>query len=134
MQPVFDATWGGTDRMYAARLGARAGRLNRFAELASAGVPFAFGSDAPVTALGPWPAVWAAVRPSDPAQGIGFDAAFSAHTEGGWSAAGRPGLVLVANSPATLAIWSHEPAPGETPACLATLRDGVVIHDSGLHS
>jgi predicted amidohydrolase YtcJ len=134
MQPVFDATWGGPERMYAARLGSRADRLNRFADLAAAGVPLAFGSDAPVTPLGPWPAIWAAVAPSDPTAGIPFEAAFAAHTVGGWRAAGRTGGVIEAGAPATIAIWSHEPAPGETPRCLATLRDGQTVHDAGLLS
>ena len=50
MQPAFDAEWGGDDGMYAQRLGAdRARGLNRFADLAAAGVPLAFGSDTPVT-------------------------------------------------------------------------------------
>jgi predicted amidohydrolase YtcJ len=138
MQPMFDGHWGGPDRMYAARLGPRAGQLNRFADLAAAGVSLAFGSDAPVTALGPWPAVWAAVTPSDPAAGIGFDEAFAGHTAGGWHAAGQAGGVLSVGAPATFAIWSREPAVGEVPECLATVRDGRPIHnllqDRGLHS
>ncbi len=87
MQPCFDALWGGPDGMYAQRLGpGRAGELNRFAELAAAGVPLAFGSDAPVTELGPWAAVRAAAEPSDPAAAISTAAAFAAHTR----AAGGP--------------------------------------------
>ena len=71
MQPCFDALWGGPDRMYAQRLGSeRAAELNRFAELAAAGVPLAFGSDSPVTELGPWAAVRAAAEPCDPAAAI----------------------------------------------------------------
>ncbi|NBQ43085.1 MAG: amidohydrolase, partial [Mycobacteriaceae bacterium] len=55
MQPGFDARWGGENGMYARRLGAtRAARLNPLALLASAGVPLAFGSDSPVTAVDPW--------------------------------------------------------------------------------
>ena len=39
MQPVFDALWGGGEGMYATRLGAsRASTMNRFADLAGAGV------------------------------------------------------------------------------------------------
>lgn len=50
VQPAFDAAWGGEDGMYADRLGAdRARTLNPFAALLKAGVPLAFGSDAPVT-------------------------------------------------------------------------------------
>ncbi len=70
VQPAFDAAWGGPDGMYAHRLGAeRARGLNRFAELAAAGVPLAFGSDAPVTPLDPWGAVRAAAYPSRPGGG-----------------------------------------------------------------
>ena len=55
MQPAFDAAWGGPDGMYATRLGAgRAAALNPLADLATAGVPLAFGSDSPVTPVDPW--------------------------------------------------------------------------------
>jgi predicted amidohydrolase YtcJ len=127
--------------MYAQRLGAaRAARLNRFAELAAAGVPLAFGSDAPVTELGPWAAVRAAVHPSDPAAGIAAAAAFDAHTRAGWHAAGRDGEgVLVPGAPATFAVWATSgPDPldlgadGELPRCLATVRRGTAIFDAGL--
>ncbi|MDT4928604.1 MAG: hypothetical protein QOF92_1471 [Pseudonocardiales bacterium] len=157
MQPVFDALWGGPNGMYAARLGAaRARRLNRFADLDAAGVPFVFGSDAPVTELGPWAAVRAAAYPSDPAAAITPQAAFTAHTEAGGRAAGRDGEgVLAPGRPATFAVWrAGEPvadtgqpaadaavsglpdiAPGrELPVCLATVRSGRPIFDAGLLS
>ena len=71
MQPAFDATWGGPGGMYAARLGeSRALGLNRFADLAAAGAPLAFGSDSPVTPLAPWAAVRAAAYPFDPSAAI----------------------------------------------------------------
>jgi hypothetical protein len=161
MQPVFDAAWGGSAGMYATRLGTeRAGGLNRFAALAAAGVPLAFGSDAPVTALGPWDAVRAAVHPHDATAALSPRAAFTAHTRAGWRAAGRDNVGLLApGAPATLAVWqagelrvaapdervarwSTDPraavpglpdvAPGaELPQCLATVRDGAVIFDAG---
>ena len=143
MQPCFDAEWGGDHRMYAERLGAdRARQLNRFADLASAGVPLAFGSDAPVTELGPWAAVRAAVHPSDPDAAISAPAAFAAHTAGGWRAAGRPDPgVLVPGAPATFAVWDasadelFDLAPGtELPRCRATVLSGTPIYDTGLHS
>jgi predicted amidohydrolase YtcJ len=141
LQPCFDAEWGGEDGMYAKRLGPdRARRLNRFAELAAAGVPMAFGSDAPVTELGPWAAVRAAVHPSDPSAAISAPAAFAAHTAGGWAASGRrdPG-VLVPGAPATFAVW--DVAGGELfdlgpehdlPTCRATVLKGEPIFDTGL--
>jgi predicted amidohydrolase YtcJ len=141
VQPCFDALWGGPDRMYAERLGAeRAGRLNRFAELAAAGVPLAFGSDSPVTELGPWAAVRAAVHPSDPAAALTLPAALAAHTAGGWRAAGRVGEgLLEVGAPATFAVW-RTAAPlvaglpdlaAEVPHCLRTVRQGTAIFDAG---
>lgn len=143
MQPCFDAEWGGDDGMYVERLGAdRARRLNRFADLAAAGVPLAFGSDAPVTELGPWAAVRAAVHPHNPAAAISATAAFAAHTVGGWRVAGRPDPgVLVPGAPATFAVWDasgdglFDVAPGtELPRCRATVLRGSPIYDTGLLS
>jgi predicted amidohydrolase YtcJ len=107
VQPGFDAAWGGTDGMYAERLGAeRAATLNPFAALASAGVPLAFGSDAPVTPLGPWEAVRAAVYHRTPAHRLAPRAAFAAHTRGGWRALHHDDTgVLVPGAPAHLAVW-----------------------------
>ena len=53
VQPMFDGLWGGADGMYAARLGERWRQTNPFGALAEAGVSLAFGSDSPVTPLGP---------------------------------------------------------------------------------
>jgi Predicted metal-dependent hydrolase with the TIM-barrel fold len=141
VQPCFDALWGGPDGMYARRLGARrAGALNRFAELAAAGVPLAFGSDSPVTEVGPWAAVRAAVRPSDPANALTPASAFDAHTRGGWRAARRDGGVLAVGAPATFAVWQAGPLDAgglpdldaELPTCLATVVHGEPVHDTGL--
>jgi predicted amidohydrolase YtcJ len=145
VQPGFDELWGGPNGMYADRLGAdRALELNRFADLAAAGVPLAFGSDAPVTELGPWAAVRAAVHPTGAGAGISVQSAFAAHTRGGWRAAGRGEEgVLTAGSPATFAVWQHDglreglPDIGpdaQLPACLATVLRGEPIHDAGLLS
>jgi len=90
MQPMFDAAWGGPDGLYAHRLGAgRAAPMNNFAALAAAGVALAFGSDAPVTQVGPWAAVQAAVHHRTPGSGLSPRSAFTAHTRGGHRAAGR---------------------------------------------
>lgn len=133
MQPAFDATWGGERGMYAQRLGAdRAQALNRFAELHAAGVPLAFSSDAPVTRLGPWAAIRAAMAPHDRSAGIPGAVAFGAHTAGGWQAARRPGGVLRAGAAATFAVWDvpefgpdglPDLGAGE-PACLRTVVAG----------
>ncbi len=162
MQPMFDALWGGPDGMYAQRLGAdRAERLNRFGDLVTAGAVLAFGSDAPVTPIGPWAAVRAAVLHRTPGAGLTGRAAFSAHTRGGWRAAGQPGTgVLAPGAPAHVAIWaagrtvvqapdarvagwSTDPRSGTPelpelgadlplPTCLRTMVHGVVVHDTGV--
>jgi predicted amidohydrolase YtcJ len=142
VQPCFDAAWGGADGMYAQRLGAeRAARLNRFADLAAAGVPLAFGSDAPVTDLGPWAAVRAAVHPTDPSAAVAAAVAFDAHAAGGHRAAGRAELgVLLPGAAATFAVWHaagerllDSVAPdSELPTCLATVLNGRPVFDAGL--
>jgi predicted amidohydrolase YtcJ len=159
VQPVFDAWWGGPDGLYAERLGAeRAASMNRFSDLASAGVPLALGSDSPVTPFAPWEALRACAYHHDPAQRISVRAAFLAHTRGACRAAGQDGGgVLVPGSPATLAVWSPSDlvvqapddrvqawstdprsgtpglpdlAPGVTPPrCLRTVVRGRVVHD-----
>ncbi|MFC1416065.1 amidohydrolase [Streptacidiphilus cavernicola] len=108
VQPAFDAAWGGPDGMYAARLGAdRAAAMNPFAAMVRAGVPLAFGSDAPVTALDPWGAVRAAAFHRTPGHRISVRAAFTAHTRGGWRALGRDDAgVLVPGAPASYAVWA----------------------------
>jgi predicted amidohydrolase YtcJ len=139
VQPAFDASWGGPAGMYVDRLGPeRAVRLNRFAELAAAGVPLAFGSDSPVTPLAPWPAIRAAVHPADPSAALTPRAAFAAHTRAGWRAAGRDGEgALTPGSPATFAVWRAgelpDMSPGsEPPDCVHTVVRGVTIFDAGL--
>lgn len=123
VQPRFDATWGGRDRMYAERLGPdRGSGLNPYATLAAAGMTLAFGSDAPVTPVDPWATVRAAVEHRTPGQGLDRDVALAAHTRGGWAAAGEPGGVLATGEPATFAVWQDE-------TCLRTVLDGKTIYE-----
>jgi predicted amidohydrolase YtcJ len=108
VQPAFDAAWGGTSGMYAARLGTeRAMTLNPFAEMAAAGLSMALGSDSPVTPVAPWEAVRACVNHRNPQQRISARSAFLAHTRGGWRAAGIDDRgFLDLGQPASFAIWS----------------------------
>ena len=158
VQPAFDAAWGGPEGMYAARLGAeRAAAMNPFAAMVRAGVPLAFGSDAPVTPLDPWGTVRAAAFHRTPAHRISVRAAFTAHTRGGWRALGRDDAgVLVPGAPASYAVWaptdlvvqapdervsnwSTDPRSGvpglpdltpggPLPHCLATVVNGRTVH------
>jgi predicted amidohydrolase YtcJ len=160
MQPMFDHLWGGSDSLYAQRLGAeRATPMNAFASLNRAGVALAFGSDAPVTALGPWAAVRAAAHHHTESERITVRAAFNAHTRGGWRAARRdeggvialgapaslavwdvPGDLLVQTPDARVAAWSTDPRAGvpqlpdlhpdvDLPTCVMTIVHGVVAHE-----
>lgn len=160
VQPAWAAAWGGPGGMWATRLGAaRAGNMAPVADLVGAGIPVAFGSDAPVTALDPWQAVRAAVWHDDESQRVTGRAAFRAHAAGGWRLAGLEAGgagELVVGAPAHLAVWkaesygvhergrpSWEPAPTRRdpllpslhpdvapPVCLQTVRAGVAIHDT----
>jgi predicted amidohydrolase YtcJ len=158
VQPGFDALWGGDADMYADRLGAdRALTLNPFASLVAAGVPLAFGSDAPVTPFDPWATIRAAAYHHVAAQRLTVRGAFTGHTRGGWRAAHRDDAgVLVPDAPATYAVWragdlvvqtpderiaawSTDPRAGvpglpdlspeaPLPVCLQTVVGGRVVH------
>ena len=161
VQPAFDAAWGGEEGMYVARLGAeRARAMNPFAAMVRAGVPLAFGSDAPVTPLDPWGTVRAAAFHRTPGHRVSVRAAFTAHTRGGWRALGRDDAgVLVPGAPASYAVWaptdlvvqapdervanwSTDPRSGvpglpdltpggPVPQCLATVVRGRTAHLAG---
>ena len=111
VQPAFDALWGGPDGLYEHRLGTLGRALNRFGSFAAAGIPLAFGSDAPVTAVDPWAGVRAAVLHNDPEQRISARAAFAAHTRGAHRSAfddvhvAEQLGVLAPGSPASFALW-----------------------------
>jgi len=155
MQPVFDELWGGDGGLYDVRLGrTRMQMMNPFGDIARAGVPLSFSSDAPVTPLGPWRAIKAAVEHRTPGQRISARAAFNAHTRGGRRAAKQVGVgALVAGERACFSIWrtddleiavpddrvsawSTDPRAGVSPLpslanslphCIHTVRDGVTI-------
>jgi predicted amidohydrolase YtcJ len=128
VQPVFDALWGGTGRMYEQRLGAeRALASNPIGAMHATGVQLAFGSDSPVTALDPWAVVAAAAAPRNPVYRMTVRAAFAASTRGGWRAARVDGAgVLVPGAQATFAVWDTPgPLDGGLPALLPD-AEGVV--------
>jgi predicted amidohydrolase YtcJ len=106
VQPMFDALWGGPDGMYAARLGERWRDTNPLRDLADGGVRLAFGSDSPVTGLGPWAAIRAAAYHHLEGQRLPVGAAFRAHTRGGALAArDDDGGDLRPGARADLAVW-----------------------------
>ncbi|MGK5681579.1 amidohydrolase [Actinoplanes sp. URMC 104] len=146
VQPVFDALWGGPDRMYAQRLGVeRAMASNPIGAMHATGVQLAFGSDSPVTALDPWAVVVAAAAPRNPVYRMSVRAAFAASTRGGWRAAGVGDAgVLAPGQSASFAVWEtpagvREGLPallpdvdGEAPArpvCRRTTLHGETIYE-----
>ncbi|WP_143467286.1 amidohydrolase family protein, partial [Lentzea kentuckyensis] len=126
--------------------------------LAAAGVVLAFGSDTPVTAIDPWAAIKAAVHHKTEGHGISPRAAFTAHTRGGWRAAGvddgltgtlQPGApatyavwetgdLVVAASDSRVQRWSTDPRSGvpglpdltgPAPVCVRTVLNGRTIYE-----
>lgn len=140
VQPVFDALWGGPAQMYADRVGERWRSMNPFRALGEV-TGLAFGSDSPVTALGPWEAVRAAVHAHEPTQRLDSDAAFVAHTRGGWHAARDDGSgALLPGRRADLALWRvtgdvdagglPDLHPDQAlPTLVRTVAAGRTIHD-----
>ncbi|MEU4694050.1 amidohydrolase family protein [Actinoplanes sp. NPDC023714] len=149
VQPVFDALWGGADRMYAQRLGVdRALATNPIGAMHATGVALAFGSDSPVTALDPWAVVVAAAAPRNPVYRMSVRSAFAASTRGGWRAAGleEGNGVLAPGYAATFAVWDTPggvqgglpallpDADGATPprpVCTRTVLSGETIFEFG---
>ncbi|GLY95196.1 amidohydrolase family protein [Actinoplanes sp. NBRC 103695] len=139
VQPVFDALWGGPDRMYAQRLGvSRAMASNPIGQMHATGVALAFGSDSPVTALDPWAVVAAAAAPRNPVFRMSVRAAFAASSRGGWRAAGEDGVgVLAPGQSATFAVWDTPAGVRDglpsleaaRPVCLRTVLHGQTIFE-----
>jgi predicted amidohydrolase YtcJ len=155
VQPAFDAAWGGTEGMYAVRLGvARAAGLNPFAAMEAAAIPLAFGSDSPVTPFAPWEGIRAALNHRTAGHRIPIGPALAAHTTSGRSAGGRSagsaapvGLEIAA--PATFTCWRTPGLGtgqdvgealkavatelldgGPVPICTLTLINGRVAHSA----
>jgi predicted amidohydrolase YtcJ len=132
VQPAFHALWGGSGGMYSARLGReRVAGMNPFATMQAEGLHLALGSDTPVTPFAPWQAIRDCVSHHDPAQRLSAEAAFLAHTRGGWRAAGVDDHgYLGVDQPASFALWSvgsHGRSGGLTAAVLPDLSPGTAL-------
>ncbi|GEP38411.1 amidohydrolase [Nocardioides psychrotolerans] len=133
VQPMFDGLWGGPEGMYAARLGERWRDTNPFLDLEMAPVRLAFGSDSPVTALGPWAAIRAAVHHHHEGQRLPPMFAFRAHTRGGAFAAHDDlGGHLGQGARADLAVWDvpggYAPStPDQLTSALPDLSPGAPL-------
>ena len=129
MQPAFDAAWGRPGELYEQRLGPnRAQAMNRLGTLERAGVPLAFGTDAPVTPLAGWATVRAAVQHWQPSERLSVASAFDAATRGAhWAAfADNAGTIRV-GAVASLAVWDVD-GRGHGLGMAATARDSLPAH------
>lgn len=143
MQPMFDAWWGGPGGLYDERLGTDRPALDRIGAMHRAGVPLAFGSDAPVTPFSGWEVIRAAVHHWRPEERVDVATAVAAATVGGHRAAQEPEVAaglgtLQVGAPADLAIWMCDDLDGTwpelelnalLPTCAATLVNGRWAHD-----
>ncbi|HEX2295319.1 MAG TPA: amidohydrolase family protein [Actinomycetota bacterium] len=113
VQPAFDLYWGGTDGLYASRIGdGRALDMNRFGTMAARGVSLGAGSDSTVTPLDPFLQMSALRGHHVAAERLDAAAALEMHTVGSRALAGdatagviaagqRADLVLVDRDPLT---------------------------------
>lgn len=144
MQPMFDAWWGGPGGLYDERLGADRPALDRIGSMHRAGVPLAFGSDAPVTPFSGWEVIRAAVHHWRPAERITIADAVHATTVAAHWAGGEPEAAaglgrLRVGAPADLAIWLIDELDADAwptlelnammPTCAATLIAGNPAYD-----
>ncbi len=134
VQPQFERRWGGPDGLYAQRLGVeRAAWTNPLRALADRGVGIAFGSDANVTPLDPWAAVYAAEHRGFAEHQVSRLEAVSMSTLGGRSAARQDRFVGVvrAGMRADLAAFEGDPYAAEDPRgarCALTIVGGRVAY------
>jgi len=125
MQPMFDALWGGPEGMYAQRLGSvRAAGMNRIHEHIDDGLLVGFGSDSPVTPIGPWETLAAAVHHHQHDQRVSPVIALNAHTRAAHALARQKGGLIESGQQADLAVWDLQESPGESAESL--VEAGIV--------
>ncbi|HWJ54292.1 MAG TPA: amidohydrolase family protein [Propionibacteriaceae bacterium] len=112
VQPAFDALWGRPGELYETRLGSgRAQTMNPLGSLHRAGVPLAFGTDAPVTPPAGWAMVRAAAEHSRSSERLGTVEAFAVATSGGhWAGGIDLAGTLRRGALASFAVWDVRPA------------------------
>ena len=131
VQPAFDARWGRPGELYESRLGSRrAETMNPLASLHRAGVPLAFGTDAPVTPVAGWAMVQAAVEHSRPNERLRTADALAAATKGGqWAGRTDRAGTLECGALASFAVWDVRPSRGPAVPDLPDLAPGAALPD-----
>jgi predicted amidohydrolase YtcJ len=140
VQPGFDAEWGAEGALYELRLGPqRAAPMNPFGRMLRAGVALAFGSDSPITPIGPWASVRAAMLHHAEDERLSAAEALDAHTRGGqWASRHDTAGVIAPGQPATYAVWDvpggmTDGLPtltrdGPLPVCVETVVEGTAVY------
>jgi predicted amidohydrolase YtcJ len=120
----------------------RAQTMNPLASMHRAGVPLAFGTDAPVTPVGGWEMVRAAVEHSRATERLRLVDAFAAATTGSqWAGGADRAGVLECGALASFAVWDVRPAPtpavpdlpdleptAALPRCMLTVAGGRIAY------
>ncbi|HET7481333.1 MAG TPA: amidohydrolase [Actinomycetota bacterium] len=123
VQPAFDRLWGGSDGLYARRIGAgRAAGMNRFRSMLDAGMVLGAGSDSTVTPLDPFLQMASLRDHHMPDQSVGGRVALMLHTYGSRLLAGaEPDAgYLAPGARADLAWLDTDPVTAEPGALLDT--------------
>ena len=130
VQPAFDRYWGGTDGLYARRIGAsRALNMNRFRSMLDAGLVMGAGSDSTVTPLDPFLQMASLREHHVSEESIGPRVALMLHTFGSRALTGGAvtGGVIAPGQPADLALLDRDPIASDVDALLGTQVLGTWI-------
>ncbi|HEX2058139.1 MAG TPA: amidohydrolase family protein [Actinomycetota bacterium] len=129
VQPAFDRYWGGTDGLYARRIGAeRALGMNRFGTMASGGLGLGAGSDSTVTPLDPFLQMASLREHHVEAERVDPATALAMHTVGSRELAGDPSAgVIAAGRRADLVLVDRDPLSVSVDELLETEVRGTWI-------
>jgi predicted amidohydrolase YtcJ len=135
MQPAFEWFWGGEDRMYASRLGARRHLTNRLRTPLRHGLTLAGGSDSPITPLDPRLGIAAALNHPTAGERLSFPEALALFTTGAATAvfAEDDYGTLAPGKWASFTVLARDPrelAPKEIASAevVATVRRGEITY------
>ncbi len=129
VQPAFEITWGGPNRMYAKRLGERWKQTNPYRSMLRAGIKLAGGSDAPITRIDPLSGIAAAVNHPNPAERISPAEAMALFTTNGAYSLFLEDKVgrIEPGFDADIVLLDNDPRTTATCRVLATYRAGMRI-------